>query len=121
MYSGTSLGKCPSLENVLLWECEHLGPKEASFIKRLFLLCPLFRGSTIRGSTVLVMNTYEEPHLCQSQALHLKCGYHSHCIPGNKRVKNDLKHCVQLESPFSNCPSGVCPKQTHQLTFHSIH
>ena len=27
--------------------------KEASFLERLFLLCPLFGGSTIRGSIVL--------------------------------------------------------------------
>ena len=41
------------VENVLvLWESEHLGPQDVSFIERLFLLCPLFGGSTIRGSTV---------------------------------------------------------------------
>ena len=46
------------VENVLvLWESEYLGPKEASFIERLFLLCPLLRGSTIRGSTVFYWPT----------------------------------------------------------------
>ena len=41
------------VENALvLWESEHLGPQDVSFIERLFLLCPLFGGSTIRGSTV---------------------------------------------------------------------
>ena len=44
------------VENVLvLWESEHLGPKEVSFIERLFLLSPLFRGSTIKGSTVILI------------------------------------------------------------------
>ena len=34
------------VENVLvLWESEHLGPSKASFVERLFLLCPLFGGS----------------------------------------------------------------------------
>ena len=44
------------VDNVLvLWESERLGPKEVSFIERLLLLCPLFRGSTIRGSTVIII------------------------------------------------------------------
>ena len=47
-----------SLERFKLWESEHLGPREASFIERLFLLCPLFEGSTIRGSTVVINSYY---------------------------------------------------------------
>ena len=44
------------VENVLvLWESEHLGPLEVSFIEmRLFLLCPLFGGSTNGGYTVYI-------------------------------------------------------------------
>ena len=42
------------VENVLvLWESKYLGPKEVSFIDKLFLICPLFGGFTIGGSTVL--------------------------------------------------------------------
>ena len=40
-------------KNVLvLWESELLGPGKVSFIGRFFLLCPLFGGSFIGGSTV---------------------------------------------------------------------
>ena len=40
-------------KNVLvLWENEHLGPGKVSFIGQFFLLCPLFGGSFIGGSTV---------------------------------------------------------------------
>ena len=43
------------VENVVvLWESEHLGPQDVSFIERLFLLCPLFGGATIRGSTIII-------------------------------------------------------------------
>ena len=49
--------------NVLvLWESENLGPKEVSFIERLFLLCPLFGGFTIGGS-IVCCTTYMYLHV----------------------------------------------------------
>ena len=42
------------VKNVLLSESEHLGHSEVSFIERLFLLCPLFGGSTIGDSCIHV-------------------------------------------------------------------
>ena len=60
LYEGCPLSevkKCISI----LWESEHLGPGKVSFIERFFLLCPLFGGSSIGGSTVapsLVTHVY---------------------------------------------------------------
>ncbi len=55
------------VQNVLtIWENEHLGPCSASFIERLFLLCPPLRGSFIGGSTVIIINYHYYYYLLYS-------------------------------------------------------
>ncbi len=47
------------VQNVLIiWENEHLGLLNVSFIERLFLLCPLLGGSFIRGSSTVLLLIY---------------------------------------------------------------
>ncbi len=83
------------VQNVLtIWENEHLGHRSVSFVKRLFLLCSLLRGSFIGGSTVHALQ-----YICTLFILHILLSF----------IIRNFKSPIVKKSTNNNTNSSIAP------------